>query len=360
MKFSDIWDLTLGRLFLPKRTAPGSTTNGEAWLETGTHRVKVRDDLGNVYTLLCDADYDVANGVPRLNGSAKLDASKIVGSVPTTPSAHASSHLANGSDPIPWATSILGSGTTGARPAAAATNAGYLWFNTDTGQVERSTGSVWQVRAGMLYGDTASQPAAATINTGLVYYNTDTLQFERSNGATWSALTVTALGVTEVLSGSGTYTPTATGDYLLELVAGGAGGGDDGGGNPGGGGGAGNRLKAVLSLTVAVGVSYAVGAKGNGGSGADGQDGGNTTFSTLTARGGRGGGVGSGGGAGAGGVGDPPGQDGQGSTGGHGGRNDSGTAGANAANFGAGGNGASVGGNAGDGKAGTIIITRIS
>jgi hypothetical protein len=58
------------------------------------------------------------------------------------PAAHASTHEAGGSDALGW-TTIHGSGLASARPAASASNAGYLYFSTDTLVLERSTGAAW-------------------------------------------------------------------------------------------------------------------------------------------------------------------------------------------------------------------------
>lgn len=61
-----------------------------------------------------------------------------------TPSAHASTHAPGGSDALPWSGSIHAKGTTAAKPAAAASNAGYLYWDTDLGRLERSTGAAWE------------------------------------------------------------------------------------------------------------------------------------------------------------------------------------------------------------------------
>lgn len=61
--------------------------------------------------------------------------------------AHQATHRAGGSDPLPW-TTIHGQGTLAARPAAAASNAGYYYGATDTKQLFRSTGTAWEVVAG--------------------------------------------------------------------------------------------------------------------------------------------------------------------------------------------------------------------
>lgn len=60
---------------------------------------------------------------------------------------HQATHRAGGTDALPW-TTIIGRGLLSARPAAAASNAGYLYDATDTHQLFRSTGSVWEVVAG--------------------------------------------------------------------------------------------------------------------------------------------------------------------------------------------------------------------
>jgi hypothetical protein len=61
-----------------------------------------------------------------------------------TPSAHASTHHANGTDALAWST-INGRGTLAARPAAAATNSSYRYFATDVdgGTEYQSDGSAW-------------------------------------------------------------------------------------------------------------------------------------------------------------------------------------------------------------------------
>jgi hypothetical protein len=60
-------------------------------------------------------------------------------------SAHQGTHRAGGSDPLPWGSLIHASGLIGARPAAAAANAGYYYFATDSdgGTLFRSDGATW-------------------------------------------------------------------------------------------------------------------------------------------------------------------------------------------------------------------------
>lgn len=60
-----------------------------------------------------------------------------------TPTAHTASHAPAGTDALPWST-IHGRGTTAAKPAAAAANAGYLYFDTDLVKLQRSTGAAWE------------------------------------------------------------------------------------------------------------------------------------------------------------------------------------------------------------------------
>lgn len=80
--------------------------------------------------------------------------------------AHQATHRAGGSDPLPW-TSINGRGLFSAMPAAATTNAGYLYDATDVKRLYRSTGTTWEVVAGTElaseYTHTQSTPASAWV-----------------------------------------------------------------------------------------------------------------------------------------------------------------------------------------------------
>lgn len=114
--------------------------------------------------------------------------------------------------------------------------------------------------------------------------------------------------VTQVFTGSGTYTPTANMKYcIVEIVGGGGGGGASSktsGTNVsgGGGGGAGGYARKVFS-SVTIGASQAVtiGAGGTAGavSGGTGGTGGTSSFGALLQATGGGGGQGSGNGVGA-------------------------------------------------------------
>lgn len=56
---------------------------------------------------------------------------------------HSSKHLPGGTDPLPWS-DIIGRGPTTSRPPASSDNAGYLWFDTTTQTLTRSSGTAWE------------------------------------------------------------------------------------------------------------------------------------------------------------------------------------------------------------------------
>jgi hypothetical protein len=117
-----------------------------------------------------------------------------------TPLAHESTHLAAGTDALPW-TTIHGSGTLASRPAAASTNAGYTYFATDLNVVYQSTGTAWTARGSA--GTGSALPTATADYVGTLFFRTsdNTLWYCNSTPA-W----VQAAG-----SGSGSYTlPDAT------------------------------------------------------------------------------------------------------------------------------------------------------
>lgn len=102
----------------------------------------------------------------------------------------------------------------------------------------------------------------------------------RSDSHGVSDFTSTLAAVTTTYnSGSGTYTPTFTGNLRVQCWGGGAGGA----GGTGGGGGGGAYSESTISVTNGVGIAYSVGAGGAGGTlpGA-GVAGGDTTFGTTT------------------------------------------------------------------------------
>jgi hypothetical protein len=85
-----------------------------------------------------------------------------------TPTAHQASHAANGSDALPW-TTIHGRGATGDRPAAAASNAGYLYYNTSTSTLQRSDGTTWHNIGEAGGGGGSADPSDVSLNLGLQF-----------------------------------------------------------------------------------------------------------------------------------------------------------------------------------------------
>ena len=118
-----------------------------------------------------------------------------------TPLAHIASHAPGGSDALPW-TTIHGRGTTGAKPAAAAGNAGYLYFDTTLAKMQRSTGAAWE---------DVAEPGATT-SYSLTATTTDATQTELLTAAS-ARLTLpdnTAWGFTALFTGRYNGTASAT------------------------------------------------------------------------------------------------------------------------------------------------------
>jgi len=95
--------------------------------------------VGQVWFKLSSDDYDgewrtVAIGdISGLTAALAAKASTL----------HASTHSPGGSDAIAW-TTVHGRGATGSKPTASASNAGYLYFDTTLGKLQRSNGSSWE------------------------------------------------------------------------------------------------------------------------------------------------------------------------------------------------------------------------
>lgn len=132
-----------------------------------------------------------------------------------TPSAHAASHAPAGSDELPW-TTAHGRGTTSAKPAAAAANAGYLYYDTDLSRLERSNGATWDVLTtgggggtwGSITGTLSSQTdlqnalnAKADLSGGNTLTGTQTVQ---------AAATQDAIKIAGRAGGTSSYSVTIT------------------------------------------------------------------------------------------------------------------------------------------------------
>lgn len=103
---------------------------------TGAVVIAVADVSGAEST----ANKAQANGYASLDSGGKVPQAQLPAIAIT---AHASNHAPGGSDALPW-TTIHGRGLASARPTAAAGNAGYIYYSTDTQALERSTGSAWE------------------------------------------------------------------------------------------------------------------------------------------------------------------------------------------------------------------------
>lgn len=119
------------------------------------------------------------NALEQWNGSAWQDRQ-------VQPRAHAAAHLPGGTDELAWSATIHQSGTLAARPVAAASNAGCLYWVSDTKVLFRSSGSAWTALApaqDLAAGITAISAASDvdTAGAGLghqLVYSTATSKYE--------------------------------------------------------------------------------------------------------------------------------------------------------------------------------------
>lgn len=86
---------------------------------------------------------------------------------------------------------LLPPGLASARPAAASTATGALYYSTDTGVLERNTGAAWVAYSGnevmTRRGTLAARPAANAVAAGTLYCVTDLGNYvSRSDGSSWS------------------------------------------------------------------------------------------------------------------------------------------------------------------------------
>lgn len=166
-----------------------------------------------------------------------------------TPTAHASSHAPGGSDALPW-TTIHGKGNTAGRPAAASTNAGYLYANTSTNTLQRSTGAAWEDIA------TLGAGGGGTVTTVSVV-SANGFAGTVANASTTPAITLTTT-ITGVLKGNGTAISAAVAgtDYVSTGAAAGTNGLVMGTSRLLGRGTAGGGNIEEMALTGAGGISF--------------------------------------------------------------------------------------------------------
>lgn len=152
-------------------------------------------------------------------------------------------------------------------------------------------------------GTHAARPAAASSNTGFYYFETDTGTLFQSTGSAWTQLAPTVSSGTAptstIITASGTYTtPTGCLAILVECIgAGGGGGGTPATASSGNGqvaaaaGGGGGAYSASLIGSPSASYTATIGAGGSGGIGNNnGSAGGNTSLGTaVVAEGGQGG-----------------------------------------------------------------------
>ena len=87
-----------------------------------------------------------------------------------TPTAHQSTHVPGDTDALPW-TTIHGRGNTASKPTAAASNTGYIYFDTDLGKLQRSNGTSWDDISEAGGGGGSADPTDAALNWGLQFWS---------------------------------------------------------------------------------------------------------------------------------------------------------------------------------------------
>ncbi len=105
--------------------------------------------------------------------------------------AHASTHAPGSTDALPWAT-IHGRGITGSKPAAAAANAGYTYYDTTLQRLERSNGATWDLIESPVVGvrDTQRNTVMAYSTAARVTVTADELLLTDVNNVGYVARTV--------------------------------------------------------------------------------------------------------------------------------------------------------------------------
>lgn len=113
----------------------------------------------------------------------------------------------------------IGRGATGSKPAAAAANEGYLYFDTTLGQLQRSNGSAWQVvdptdliaaKGDLLVGSAADTLVVKTVGTNGHVLTADSTA---AGGVKWAAAAASGAPTTaEALSNTDTTVNTTIAD----------------------------------------------------------------------------------------------------------------------------------------------------
>jgi len=103
---------------------------------------------------------------PDANGFLGFSSGKVVISKLSSVAAHASTHLPGATDPLSW-TTIHGYGVLADRPAAGSTNAGLLYFatNSNGGTLFRSDGATWSALTAGLSSSAAPNDAKYILQT---------------------------------------------------------------------------------------------------------------------------------------------------------------------------------------------------
>jgi hypothetical protein len=143
---------------------------------------------------------DISGGTLYRDNGSSWD--QVATGLTAAPQAHESTHEANGSDALPW-TTIHGSGTLASRPAAATTNAGYIYLATDVsgGTLYRSDGSGWtQIAASVSAGGSSTLAGDSDVsitspsNGQVLTYNGSTSKWTNQSGTAGNVTTSTATG----------------------------------------------------------------------------------------------------------------------------------------------------------------------
>lgn len=135
-----------------------------------------------------------------------------------TPLAHETTHLSGGFDALPWST-ILGSGLDANKPAAAATNAGYVWIATDTNKLYQSTGSAWTLElTGAGSGSVATSTAVGLVQIDVNPTSGNPVALTQAGTSLPSGMFAVANPLADGTAALGTSSRAARGDHVHPLT----------------------------------------------------------------------------------------------------------------------------------------------